>query len=225
MKNREVLYIAFIFVCFVALYNGYHTVNEYKAFALATTDTLVKTRNKLGQENTATAMLYSTVKDLKALHVADTTAIGKLQRMVNALTVSATYLQTVTKNNFTAAATVLPGDTVEKDSRVYIYPRYHTDSSTRWTRYNITASRDSFHIQFTTFNEYEIKQEWKRNGLFKRKTLEASVINLNPNTTTLKFQTFTVAENKGNRVRDILLGALAGSIATQASTGFIRKLK
>lgn len=217
MKAREIIYIIVILLCLAGMYECYKSNNQYKSLAIAAADTLMKTRNNLGQEKTATALLYGTIKDFKAMRFADSSAMGKLQKMVDNLTISATYLRTATTNNFTSASQIISGDTVVKDSLIYVYPRYHTDTTTRWTKYSITATRDSFHIAFTAFNEYQIKQEWKRNGFLKRKTMQASVINLNPNTSTLQFQTFTIAENKSNRMRDFLFGALAGSIVTQAA--------
>ena len=185
MKNTErIFYVVIIFLCLVGMYNTYKRDKQSLALALATTDTLHQTRNKLGEQTTRTELLYGTISDFKAMHFADSSAISKVQKLVDRLTISASVLSTVTRNNFTSATKVLPGDTVKKDSLVFVFPRYHTADSTRWKKFDLTASQDSFHIDYTVYNEFEITQKWKRQGLFKKSLPEATVKNLNPYTST-----------------------------------------
>ncbi len=183
----------------------------------AVNDTLTKTINKQGQQQTTTDLLLGSIKDFEAMHVADSSTIGKLQKMVDKLTISATYLRNTTGNDISfKEQTVITHDTVTKDGIKYIYPEYRDSISNQWERFKISANKDSIHIDYKVFNEFYLKQEWKRNGLFKRKTPQVSILNLNPHTETLVYKTFTVEENKSNRLRDAVTGFAVGFIAAEA---------
>lgn len=180
-------------------------------------DSLHIERNKQGQEKAATTLLYSTIADFKKLKASDSSAIGKLQHMVDKLTISATYLSNVTSNSFVAPTqNVTSGDTVKIDSITYVFPEYKTSYTNKWERFDVKANKDSFAIDYKVFNEFDLVQAWKRNGLFKRKTPEVTILNLNPHTETKELKTFTVKENKGNRFRDMLIGAAVGALTIEA---------
>jgi hypothetical protein len=218
MKIERIIYVLIIFLCFIGMYNSCNENKEKQNLLNSVNDTLTKTINKHGQEKASTDLLLSTYKDFKAMHVADSSAIGKLQKLVDRLTISATYLSNVTDNSFVASTqTILSGDTVIIDSITYVYPEYKTNYTNKWERFNIKANKDSFAIDYKVFNEFNLKQEWKPNGLFKRKTPEVSILNLNPNTETNELKTFTVKEDKSNRLRDFLLGVLTSAIVIQGA--------
>lgn len=218
MKIERIIYCLIIFLCFIGMYNSCNENKEKQNLLNSVNDTLTKTINKHGQEKASTDLLLSTYKDFKAMHVADSSAIGKLQKLVDRLTISATYLSNVTDNRFVASTqTIISGDTVTIDSITYVYPEYKTNYTNKWERFNIKANKDSFAIDYKVFNEFNLKQKWKSNGLFKRKTPEVSILNLNPNTETNELKTFTVKEDKSNRLRDFLLGVLASAIIIEAT--------
>jgi len=218
MKIERIIYCLIIFLCFIGMYNSCNENKEKQNLLNSVNDTLTKTINKHGQEKASTDLLLSTYKDFKAMHVADSSAIGKLQKLVDRLTISATYLSNVTDNSFVASTqTILSGDTVIIDSITYVYPEYKTNYTNKWERFNIKANKDSFAIDYKVFNEFNLKQEWKPNGLFKRKTPEVSILNLNPNTETNELKTFSVKEDKSNRLRDFLLGVLTSAIVIQGA--------
>jgi hypothetical protein len=218
MKIERIIYVLIIFLCFIGMYNSCNENKEKQNLLNSVNDTLTKTINKHGQEKASTDLLLSTYKDFKAMHVADSSAIGKLQKLVDRLTISATYLSNVTDNSFVASTqTIISGDTVIIDSITYVYPEYKTNYTNKWERFNIKATKDSFAIDYKVFNEFNLKQEWKPNGLFKRKTPEVSILNLNPNTETNELKTFTVKEDKSNRLRDFLLGVLTSAIVIQGA--------
>lgn len=218
MKIERIIYCLIIFLCFIGMYNSCNENKEKQNLLNSVNDTLTKTINKHGQEKASTDLLLSTYKDFKAMHVADSSAIGKLQKLVDRLTISATYLSNVTDNSFVASTqTIISGDTVIIDSITYVYPEYKTNYTNKWERFDIKANKDSFAIDYKVFNEFNLKQEWKPNGLFKRKTPEVSILNLNPNTETNELKTFTVKEDKSNRLRDFLLGVLASAIIIEGA--------
>ncbi|MDO9186928.1 MAG: hypothetical protein Q7W13_13020 [Bacteroidia bacterium] len=217
MKTQieRIIYILIIFLCFIGMYNGCNENKAKQNLLNSVNDTLTKTINKLGQEKASTDLLLGTYKDFKAMHVADSSAIGKLKKLVDKLTISATYLSNVTGNTFVSTTqTIVLADTVKIDSILVIYPEYKTKYENKWERFSITANKDSFAVDYKVFNEFNIVQEWKRNGIFKRKTPEVSILSLNPHTETKELKTFTVKENKSNRLRDFLLGVLASAIVT-----------
>lgn len=196
-------------------------MDRFESMYNAASDTLHQTRNELGQQLTTTSLLYGSVSDLKKLHAADSSALAHVQKMVDKLTLSATYLATATGNVINATPQIVEDrDTVWHDSVAYIYPEYKTAYENKWERFNIRSNRDSTIVDYMVFNEFELAQKWKKNGLFKRKTLEASILNLNPHTETKEYKTFTVKEDKGNRLRDIGIGILAGAAAVTAINVF-----
>jgi len=218
MKNAErIVYICVITLCFIGMANGCGKLKRMQGLLDSVNDTLTKTINKKGQEKATTDLLLGSIKDLKSMHVADSSTIGKLQKMVDKNTMSATYLSNVTANHVDMKEqSVSMKDTVKKGGIIYVYPEYKDTINDRWQNIKIRANKDSLHFDYKVFNEFDIKQEWKRNGLFKRKTAEVSILNLNPHTETLVYKTFTVQENKSNRLRDMLIGAAISLIAVEA---------
>ena len=113
--------------------------------------------------------------------------------------------------------TIIQHDTITKNGVKYVYPEYRDSILNKWEDFKISANKESFHLQYKVFNEFEIKQSWQRNGFFKHKTPIAEVTNLNPHTQTIEYKTFTLAESKGNRLRDFLFGIMASTIAIQGA--------
>ncbi len=221
MNKHDYIYITIIFLLCLFLRNGCEKSDTFEKMLRASTDTLHKTRNKLHQEITTTTLLYGNIEDFKKIHFADSSAIGKLQQLVNKFTISATYLSDVTGNSVSLATqTVIMHDTIFKDGIKYLYPEYQDSISNRWEKFKIRASKDSIHLDYKVFNEFDLKQEWKNNGLFKRKTPEVTILNLNPHTETLELKTFTVKEDKTNRLRDMLIGAAMAVITVEATRVF-----
>ncbi|MGQ0829879.1 MAG: hypothetical protein ACT4ON_15950 [Bacteroidota bacterium] len=225
MNKRDFIYISLILICFFFLWNGCEKSDSFEKMIVVKEDSLQHTRNAMKQQITTTALLYGKINDFKKLRSSDSSTITKLQKLVNKLTISATYLKTVTDNNITSVTgTIVARDTIKKDSLIYIYPEYSTNYSNRYERFNAKANKDSFNIQYKVFNEFELVQKWKRNGIFKRKTPIAEITNLNPHTETLEYKTFTIQENKSNRLRDVLMSVAVSAIVTQAFNTFQLKI-
>lgn len=216
MKPIErIIYISIIILCVIGMQNGCEKYKQSQRLLISVNDSLVKTINKHGEEKASTDLLLGSYKDFKAMHVSDSSAIGKLQKLVDKLTISATYLSNVTGNAIYTTTTVIERDTIVKDGIQFLYPEYRDTIKNKWEDFKISANKDSFQLQYKVFNEYELKQSWKRNGLFKRKTPEVSILNLNPHTETKDLKSFTVKEDKGNRLRDFLFGILASAITIE----------
>jgi len=211
MNKRDFFYILIILISLFFAWRSSSKAKEFSDMYNASVDTLHQTRNDLNQQVTTTALLYGSVSDLKKLHASDSSALSKLQQMVDKLTISATYLSTITGNTIYSATTVIQRDTILKDGVSYLYPEYRDTISNKWENFIMAANKDSFKLQYKLFNEFELKQSWKKNGIFKRRTPIAEITNLNPNTETKEFKTFTIKENKGNRLRDGIIGAAIGA--------------
>lgn len=222
-KTSIILAIALLVMLFL-YWDGCNDTKQYEAMYNASNDTLHKTINELGQEKTTTALLHSSISDLKKIHASDSSALKKLKDMVTNQTISATYLSNVTGNTIGSETTIASADTVWKDSIAYVYPEYRDTISNKWENFVMAANRDSFKLDYKVFNEYQYHQYWKKNGLFKRKTPEVSVINLNPHTETKELKAFTLKEDKGNRLRDALIGAAVGAAAVIAVNKFVVKI-
>ncbi|OFY84121.1 MAG: hypothetical protein A3F72_19780 [Bacteroidetes bacterium RIFCSPLOWO2_12_FULL_35_15] len=172
MNKRDYFYTLLILVLCVCLRNSCIQSDSFEKMYKASSDTLKQTRNELGQQKTTTTLLYGSVKSFKNLHAIDSSALAKVQKMVDKLTISATYLATITGNNIkTSTGIVLIHDTIKgKDGISYVYPEYSTHYENKWERFIVIANKDTTKVDYKVFNEFELVQDWKRNGLFKRKT-------------------------------------------------------
>lgn len=215
MKLKDVIYSLVILTLCLLLWKSCNKSDSFKELYNQSTDTLHQTRNELNQQVTTTALLYGTIDDLKQLHTADSSAIHRLQKMVDKLTISATYLSTTTGNTIVSTTTIIQRDTVYKEGIAYLYPEYRDTIANKWEHFIMAANKDSFQLQYKVFNEFEIKQHWQKNGFLARKTPIAEIINLNPHTETQVYKTFTLQEDKGNRFRDWIIGIAVGAIATE----------
>lgn len=213
MNKRDFIFIAVILVLVFFTWKGCSKGETFEAMYIAQSDTLHKTTNKLGQEETKTALLYGSEKDLKRIIANKNSAIGKLQELVDKKTISATYLSVATGNVISSGTDqVIIHDTIKgADGISYVYPEYRDTTLNKWEDIKITANKDSVHIDYKVFNEFNIVQSWERPSFLKRKTPIANITNLNPHTETKEFKTFTLQENNGNRLRDGLIGVAVGA--------------
>lgn len=214
MNKRDFIFIAVILVLVFFTWKDCTRGDSFEAMYLASNDTLHTTRNKLGQEETKTALLYGSKKDLEKIIADKNSAIGKLQQLVDKNTISATYLSVNTGNVISSATdTIIMRDTVKgPDGISYVYPEYRDTTLNKWESIIILANKDSVHIDYKVFNEFNIVQSWERPSFLKRKIPTAKITNLNPHTETKEFKTFTLQENKGNRLRDGLIGVAVGAL-------------
>lgn len=189
----------------------------------ASQDTLHKFRNSFGQEETKTKLLYGTISDLKKLGSSKDSSIQKLLALVNKKTISATVLSTATSSTVTTSTAVSAKDTIRKDSLVYIYPEYKFNKGdtlkNKWEEIYATANKDSFHIKYKIFNEFDITQRYEKQGvkgkLFKQKIAMVNVINKNPKTETRELKSFAVAPPKQKKGIVFVAGVLVGIIVKQ----------
>jgi|GEM_PF-2693363 hypothetical protein len=187
-------------------------------------DSLRKTHNKLGQEIATKELLYGSVSNLKKLHFADSTNEYKLQKQVDNLTMSVTILQNTTSGNDKGVTSILvKHDTVIVDHEKVIYPEYKTKFTNKWEDFDVLAKHDTTIITYKIFNEFDIKSEWKSQGLFKPKKAMIMVTNINPHTETKDIQNFTVEQPKNSRLKNILVGVGIGAAALRAVQIFLLK--
>jgi len=218
MNKREFIYIAIILTLAICVRKGCTESERASTTATllaSTQDTLKKERNNLGQEKATTTLLYGSVKDLKSVHVSDSTALGKLQKIVDKLTISATYLSNVTSNVVSGSTVVSIHDTVYNNGTAYVFPTYKYSFKDKWQVISTIANKDSTHVAYKVYNEFELTQKWERSKWYKRKQPVASILNLNPHTETKEMKTFTVKEDNGSRWRDAITGALIGSLLVE----------
>jgi hypothetical protein len=188
----------------------------------ASQDSLHKKINKDGTETSSTALLYGSIENLKKLHASDSSALGKLQKLVDKLTISATILSTSTSGTTSSSTVIAARDTVrsKKDSLIYVYPEYTLKrDSSKWEDISAFANKDSFVVHYSIFNEYAFKQDWQKQGTGIKKILSqripiVSVTNLNPHTQTRELQSFSVKPKKHSRLKHFVMGGMVGVIGT-----------
>lgn len=166
---------------------------------------LSKEKNKLGQEvATITALHQMTIEQLTATQAELGSTMERLQKEVK----KNTALASVSRHQ-TSGELVAQTDTVFIDAGDSL-PVYQTSVEDRWSRFDIMASPDTFLIDYTVYNEFVFKSEWKRSGLFKPRYLEASVTSLNPNTETIGLSTWQAPKSKPKRLAWLGVGVGIG---------------
>jgi len=178
------------------LLRGCDKQKEADTLYRAAQDTLMQSRNKLGQQNTSIAIL-STInkKQFTELKTNDST-IAKLQvvvRKYKGKLASATITSNVTRDKGSTSTTITISDTVFTEKQTLLYPTYESQWDDQWSKGLIRASKDSIIRDIKIRNEYEITQGEERQGLFRPKKLSVTIKNLNPNTETSELRTYTVS--------------------------------
>lgn len=215
MTKRDFIFIAIIIGLILFCWKSCKDGKSFEAAYNASQDTLHHTINKFGQQETKIAMFYGKYSDLKKIHANDSSTIGKLKQLVDRHTISATVLSTTTGNSIASTTdTVISRDTIWKDNIAYVYPEYRDTIKSKWEFITIAANKDTTKFDYKVFNEFHLEQSWTRPGFMKRKIPMAAVINMNPHTVTTELQSFTLSENKGNRIRDALIGFGVGALVT-----------
>lgn len=219
-KYLTPILLVVIIVLTLFLQKSCNSVKQLSSIYAEASDSLHKTVNKLGQEQTTTLALIGSVSDLKKLNSSKDSAIKKLQQIVDKNTYNATVLASKTTSSSTSATVIyskplINNQTVRHDTiidSVLVYPTYKTITKSRWDSVSAVANKDSFNINYTVYNEFDLKTEWQSQGLFKPKKCVASVLNNNPKTKTLEFKTFEFEAPKHRRWTDWLIGAGAATV-------------
>lgn len=178
--------------------------------------------NDLGQEITSTAVVLGDYNVLKnKLHSSDST-IKKLQALIDKHTMSATILNSKTTDKGTTHTTITGTEKVIKHDSIFIYPTYESSWTERWSIGHVKANKDSITREVTLFNEYDIKQSYKKQdgfwGNFKARQPVVEVTNLNPMTKTTALKSFVLAPDKKHKGRTLITGIVIGFIGYFALT-------
>lgn len=212
MLNKYLNIVFLLVIVFLALLllrtcNKKDHLKNFEDMYNASQDTLHTTRDVLGRETASKAILYGDVDNLKKIN-------KELAAQVNKNTISATIIRSSTGGVFTSTTTITRYDTVFKqDTLIVLYPEYHTRYENQWENFDITATKDTFLVNYKVFNKFSIKQEWKRDGLFKPKKPIISVFNENPHTSSIDIQSFVLKENKPKKWAIFGTGVLAGLVS------------
>lgn len=161
-------------------------------------------RNKLNQELVSIQLSEQTTREeLLSERAAHGSTREELQRQVR----KNTRLAAVVRSE-TSQVVVGPTDTVyvrEIDSM----PVYQTSFSDKWADITVMVSTDTIIVDYLIRNEFVFKAERERTGLFKS-DLRASVLSMNPNTSTVGLSTWTVPKQKPKRLAWLGVGVAIG---------------
>lgn len=194
----ELLVIGICIVLFLLLNRSCDKISERNEFIDGLNDTLRTTRNELGQQTATISVLqFENDKHFTKVQTNDTT-IKWLQKVVEQYKgkiSSATVGSTITVIQG-ATETVVVHDTeiVYRNDTAFIYPTYKASFNNRWEEGSVTANKDSVWHDIKVKNEFELTLGKASNGWFKKKTFDASIKNLNPNTTIEELRTFSITQ-------------------------------
>lgn len=161
----------------------------------AVADTLTTWRDSENKEIAQIRVIETDAKTLNRLNTQDST-IKWLKSVVKGLegkVRTATVLQnsTVVKGE---NITIVQHDTIYKDNKVFVYPRYSTSWRNEWEIGEITASKDSILHDVRVINKFEISHVLSRNKWHKPREYKVRVRNLNPNTFTEELRAYAIKE-------------------------------
>lgn len=189
---------------------------QFQKMYVASHDSLRSYIDEDGLHVSEINVLQGSMSNLKSLITGTDSALRRLQILVTKNTTSATILLSATHSQGSSATTATGRDTIRKDSLIYIYPQYTSKWNEKWSKGRIIANKDSVYRDFTTFNDFELSQEWEKQKVagkwFKQNILVSKVTNKNPNTETVNLKTFSKEEPKQHRLLTFAIVSIAGSV-------------
>lgn len=171
-------------------------------------------RNKLNQQEARNHLIVDAYNSIKAVARAKDSSLVDLQKIIDSKTSSATILQTRTQSTVTGKPTVLDsnGEIVEMQSNC---PTYILNRGSDEDTVSVEASCGKVTFTYTAYNIFQIKQYWKRKGIFKKENF-VEVTNLNPHTQTTGLRSFKVNSSQSRLSLGISISA---GISSQLQPG------
>lgn len=178
---------------------------------------LTKTIDKKGREVSEYKAAQFTMKQLK--EVGDST--------IQAMKKDLKYFKDLASHTSVGSTTTDTIETVIHDtSFVQGDTTFHGKRfsySDNWLLLNGTLFSDKVKISYSVYNNITVDYFWKKNGLFKPKTLTGIVIQDNPHTTTDKVVQFTVEEPSKSIVQKWWFWTAIGTAIGATTTSIIIK--
>lgn len=188
-------------------------VSDIENINIAQNDTIKQYKNKNGEQVSTIASMHGTVADLKKLNAKKDSSLAHLQKLVDKHTILATAHGTITGNTV-VTNTITKYDTIKQNDSIKIFPVYSTKFTNKWEKFNITATKDTFNIQYKVFNKFDYVVRYNKQKWYKARVPEITVTNLNPNTETVELKNFSVKPPKNQKLLVFLSGAIVGTIST-----------
>lgn len=217
MKTKIALIIQLlVIICLtIFLFKGCQEKKQIANLYNASQGTLTKSINKLGQERSTRKLLVGTVSELKNLKNINDSTIKILQNTVDNNTISATILidKTTIYGSKKSVVDTTHEQVVKINNKIYVYPTYSDSINSKWARGWIEANKDSIKWRFISFNEFDIKAEYKRDHFWTAKYPIVSVLNKNPHTETINMNSFVLDKDKSKQSRLVVFleGVLVGT--------------
>lgn len=190
----------------------------------AKSDTIRTQKNEKGQYESTIAIMQGTVADFKKIEAGKDSTIAHLQSIVDKHTISATVHGTVTGNSINSGTAITKYDTITKNDTTYLYPTYATKFKNRWEDFSITANKDSFHLDYKVFNEFDYVVRYNRPKWYKARVPEITVTNLNTHTQTIELKNFTVKPPKNQKILVFLGGCIVGAASSIGTAYAVKTL-
>lgn len=205
---------------YFALFNLNRQLQSAQSVNDALSGDVKKYRDKSGAEVTEKNLILGNYKQLQKIRASDSSEIGRLQKLVTKLTISVNILKSRTGgvSSGTTEVVFVPVTNGNDDDSLMnvtpcdtVYPIYKYQDSTKWVNLKVKASKDSTHVEYKVFNEYEISQEFKKTGIwpFRKQQPIVKVRNLNPNTETIGISSYAVQQPKNGGKIAVITGVTA----------------
>lgn len=223
-NNKISIFLAIALIAVASLYiKQCGKTADVSNLLQASGDTLTSYINQQGQHVSTIAILHGTVADLNKINASKDSTIKHLQKLVDRHTISATVHGTSTGNIVNTTSVVTKYDTIHKNDTVFLYGKYNTKFKNRWENFDITATKDSFNINYKVFNEFDYVTRYNKTKWYGERVAQITVTNKNPHTETIELKNFTVKPPKNQKLLVFLSGAVAGTISVVATQKLINK--
>jgi len=223
LKNKIIIALALALIALIFLnIKTCGNLTDVENLNSAKSDTIRTQKNEKGQYESTIAIMQGTVADFKKVAAGKDSTIAHMQSIVDKHTISATVHGTFTGNTVNSGTTITKYDTIKTSDSISIFPTYSTKFKNQWENFSITATKDSFHLDYKVFNKFDYVVRNNREKWYKARVPEITVTNINPHTQTIELKNFTVKPPKNQKLLVFLGGCVVGTAATIA-TGYAVK--
>jgi hypothetical protein len=184
---------------------------------------LRKSVDKQGRETTRANIIVASYKELQNIHATDSSEIGRLKKLVDKRTTSAIVVSSTTSGSVSGVTSITIVDSLQRNCDT-VFPEYKTSIHDKWQDFEITAKKDSIHLDYKIWNEYDYKQTIEKQGKwpFRKDVPIVQVLNLNPHTKTDKIASYAVDVPKSKNGRWFVAGGVTTAVIITVIKIFVK---
>lgn len=173
--------------------------------------------NKFHQQVVTSSLYLEKYQNLMAVDAGKDSLLIRMKKDADKNLQIAIAMNTQTTSHHQGPTSVVfaVGDTVMTDSGSSVpcdsvFPEYRYNERTEDDTVSVIANRNQTIVNYSVYNNFDIKQSWKRKGLFGKEYF-VQVTNRNPHTVTLDMRAFKLDVQKPRRIVWLFSGIVVGA--------------